>query len=103
MTAAELNAKHSLQRAQNTMLMSTFAAFCKLPIIKFSYIDPYMDTSIFQVLGTLSSAVLAVKLLTSKIPVDFGLEAQKFVKQHSGFSIEARRTKDFHDRFIILD
>jgi len=66
-------------------------------------IDPYMDSSIFQVLGTLSSAVVTVKLLTSKIPADFGLEAQKFVKQHSGFSVEARRTKDFHDRFIILD
>jgi hypothetical protein len=66
-------------------------------------IDPYMDSSIFQVLGTLSSAAVTVKLLTSKIPADFGLEAQKFVKQHSGFTIEARRTRDFHDRFIILD
>ncbi len=66
-------------------------------------VDPYMDSTIFQVLGTLSSPAVTVKLLTSKIPADFGLEAQKFVKQHSGFAVDARKTKDFHDRFIILD
>ena len=66
-------------------------------------IDPYMDSSIFQVLGTLAPGHVRVKLLTSKVPADFALEAQKFVKQHSGFIVEARRTKDFHDRFIILD
>jgi hypothetical protein len=66
-------------------------------------IDPYMDSSIFQVLGALSPGHLRVKLLTSKAPADFALEAQKFVKQHSRFAVEPRRTKDFHDRFIILD
>ena len=66
-------------------------------------IDPYMDSSIFKVLATLSPGHLRVKLLTSKVPADFALEAQKFVKQHSGFTLEPRQTKDFHDRFIILD
>jgi hypothetical protein len=66
-------------------------------------IDPYMDNSIFKVLATLSPGHLRVKLLTSKVPADFALEAQKFVKQHSGFPLEPRKTKDFHDRFIILD
>jgi hypothetical protein len=66
-------------------------------------IDPYIDSSIFQVLGTLSPSHVSVKVLTSKAPTDFSLEAQKFVKQHPGFTVEARKTKEFHDRFIILD
>jgi hypothetical protein len=66
-------------------------------------IDPYMDSSIFQVLARLSPGHVRVKLLTSKVPADFALEAQKFVRQHSEFAVEARKTKDFPDRFIILD
>ena len=66
-------------------------------------IDPYMDHSIFKVLGTLSPDHVSVKLLTSKAPTDFALEAKKFVKQNPRFTVEPRRTKDFHDRFIILD
>ena len=46
---------------------------------------------------------MTVKVLTSKVPSDFVLEARKFVKQHSQFTLELRKTKDFHDRFIILD
>ena len=66
-------------------------------------IDPYMDASIYQVLGALSPAKMAVKILTSKVPADFVLEGQKFTKQHAAFTLELRKTKDFHDRFIILD
>jgi hypothetical protein len=44
-----------------------------------------------------------VRILTSKCPSDFSLEAKKFAKQHLGFTVEVRATKDFHDRFIILD
>jgi hypothetical protein len=66
-------------------------------------IDPYLDGTIYQVLGTLVSAKMTVKILTSKVPSDFVLEARKFVKQHSQFTLELRKTKDFHDRFIILD
>ena len=65
-------------------------------------IDPYMDGSIFQVLSTIQTA-MPVRVLTAKHPADFVLESKKFVKQHSGFSVETRITKDFHDRFIIVD
>ncbi len=51
-------------------------------------IDPYMDGSIYQVLGTLPATTMALKILTSKAPSDFALEGQKFVKQHSGFTLE---------------
>jgi hypothetical protein len=66
-------------------------------------IDPYMDGSMYQLLGTLAPATMTVRILTSKYPADFSLETKKFAKQHTGFSIEVRTTKDFHDRFIFLD
>jgi hypothetical protein len=66
-------------------------------------IDPYMDGSIYQVLGTLTPATMVVQILTSKVPTDFALEGQKFVKQHPGFTLRLRKTKDFHDRFVIVD
>jgi hypothetical protein len=66
-------------------------------------IDPYIDGSIYQALATLTPTAMNVRMLTSKHPPDFALETKKFVKQHAGFSVEVRTTKDFHDRFIILD
>lgn len=66
-------------------------------------VDPYIDESIFQMLASVQQPRLSVKLLTSKLPPDFALEAQKFISQHSDISLEVRRTKEFHDRFIILD
>ena len=30
-------------------------------------------------------------------------EVQTFLKQHKSKSIEVRRSRDFHDRFIVLD
>jgi hypothetical protein len=66
-------------------------------------IDPYMHSTIYQVLGTLSAGSIAVQILTSKIPTDFVLEGQKFVKQRPNYTLEIRTTKDFHDRFIVVD
>jgi hypothetical protein len=66
-------------------------------------IDPYMDGSIYQALSTLPIMPMNVRILTSKHPADFALETKKFVKQHTGFTVEVRATRDFHDRFIILD
>ncbi len=65
-------------------------------------IDPYMDSSVFSLLASLSGR-LDVKILTSKVPPDFALEATKFLAQHHSFSMEIRKTKDFHDRFIFVD
>ncbi len=66
-------------------------------------IDPYMDGSIYQALGTLTATPMNVRMLTSKHPADFALETKKFVKQHAGFTVEVRAARDFHDRFIMLD
>ena len=61
-----------------------------------------MDATIYTVLGTLTGS-LDIRILTSLIPPDFALEGKKFRTQHTSFSVTARTTKDFHDRFIIID
>lgn len=66
-------------------------------------VDPYLDGSFFTMLSASTSASLAVQLLTAKVPADFSLEAERFKKQFPHFEIEARKTSDFHDRFIIID
>ena len=66
-------------------------------------IDPYMDGSLYQLLGTLSPTKMIVQILTAKCPSDFSLETKKFTKQHPGYAVEARMTRRLHDRFIILD
>lgn len=66
-------------------------------------VDPYLDGTIFTMLATSCAPALSIKLLTAKVPTDFTLEGGKFRKQFSQFTIQARKTSDFHDRFIIVD
>lgn len=54
-------------------------------------------------MGTISSISMHVRLLTYKTPHDLTLEAAKFLTQFNHFTLEIRRSKEFHDRFIILD
>ena len=65
-------------------------------------IDPYLDGTIFTILGD-AKGPLNVDLLTDKAPADFSHEAGKFGNQHQMVKIEIRRSKDFHDRFIVVD
>jgi hypothetical protein len=46
---------------------------------------------------------MSIRLLSSTLPTDFALETKKWVAQHQGVLIEVRTTKEFHDRFIVLD
>jgi len=66
-------------------------------------VDPYIDQSILTLLSACIKPGMSVRLLTSKIPNDFVLEAKKWVAQHAGLSLEVRTTKEFHDRFVVLD
>lgn len=68
-----------------------------------SIVDPYLDGTIFTMLATSSASALSIKLLTAKVPSDFDLEGAKFRKQFPQFGIEAHKTSDFHDRFMIID
>ena len=66
-------------------------------------VDPYIDQSILTVLSTFIEPGMSVRILTSKLPADFILEAGKWLIQYAGVHLEARTTKTFHDRFIVLD
>lgn len=66
-------------------------------------IDPYIDSSIFELFKQFQSTRLVIKVLTFKIPPDYDHEKQLFLKQYSALIIDEKITKDFHDRFIIID
>jgi hypothetical protein len=66
-------------------------------------IDPYIDQSILTLLSTCAKLDMNIRILTSKLPFDFSLEAKKWLSQHTETSLEVRTTKEFHDRFILLD
>jgi hypothetical protein len=65
-------------------------------------IDPYLDGTIFAVLGAVDRS-LQVDLLTDRPTSDFAREARKFEQQYSRVKIEIRYARDFHDRFMIID
>lgn len=65
-------------------------------------IDPYLDGTVFTILGDIQGP-LTVQLLGAKFPADFLHETAKFRQQHPEVQIEARQSRDFHDRFIVID
>ena len=65
-------------------------------------IDPYLDESIFGLLGEVP-AQPKIKLLTHKHQGDFTQEATKFQRQYPHLQLETRLSLDFHDRFIVVD
>lgn len=66
-------------------------------------IDPYIDSSLFTLLKTVADSSIEVELLTDKYPPDFILEARKFLSQHTKMRLSVKKSKTFHDRFIIVD
>jgi hypothetical protein len=66
-------------------------------------IDPYLDATTFSFLSAVTDTVMSIRLLTLKYPNDFLLEAKKFLSQYNKLNLEIRESKDFHDRFLILD
>ncbi|SRR6266480_3502545 len=66
-------------------------------------VDPYIDQSILTLLSACVKPGMSVRVLASKIPYDLALEAKKWVAQHEGVALEVRTTKEFHDRFVVLD
>ncbi len=65
-------------------------------------IDPYLDESIFRLLGEVP-AKPKIKLLTYNHQGDFTQEATKFQRQYPHLQLETRLSRDFHDRFIVVD
>ena len=65
-------------------------------------IDPYLDGTVFAILGDVQGT-LTVELFAANLPADFALETVKFQQQHPQVQVETRRSRDFHDRFIVID
>ena len=66
-------------------------------------VDPYVDGTIFTLLGSEGLAATSVRILTHRCPGDFALETNKFQAQYPKAEIETRTTKEFHDRFVVVD
>jgi hypothetical protein len=65
-------------------------------------IDPHLDETLFPLLAALDGSI-SIRLLTWKTYGDFAREMLLFVDQHKRLSIEVRYSREFHDRFIIVD
>ena len=65
-------------------------------------IDSYLDDTIFALLGG-DDIVSSIDLLIGRVPADFLVEAEKFQKQYAVENLEIRQSKEFHDRFIVID
>ena len=68
-----------------------------------SIVDSYTDQTILRLLTTSLRPQMAIRLLTSKLPEDFEIEAKKWRAQHPEIALEVRTTKAFHDSFIVVD
>lgn len=66
-------------------------------------VDPYIDESLLKMIAGNAGSISSVRLLSSKLKGDFKVEAKKFSEQYQNLSLQVRKTKEFHDRFIVLD
>jgi hypothetical protein len=65
-------------------------------------VDPYLDSTIFDLLSNIKLP-LEIEMLSCKLPKDFAHELEKFRKQYKPDSLAIRRTREFHDRFVVVD
>lgn len=66
-------------------------------------VDAYADTTIFQILSGRPMSGLIVHILCSKYASALSAEAKRFDAQYGCVTIEIRQSRDFHDRFIVID
>jgi hypothetical protein len=83
-------------------IKAIISAACKKLII----VDPYVDSTLFDLLGNAQAGV-EIQVLTRHMDGDFQLAGRKFKKQREKAQkggLEVRvESGDFHDRFIIAD
>jgi hypothetical protein len=68
-----------------------------------SLTDAYADTTVFQMLSGRPLAGFTVRILCSKYGAALSAEGKRFAAQYGGIYIEIRPSRDFHDRFVIID
>lgn len=66
-------------------------------------VDPYVDQSVLKLLASALHPGMFVRLLTAKVPTDFLNEMKAWRAQYAEATLEVHTTKEFHDRFIVLD
>jgi hypothetical protein len=66
-------------------------------------VDAYCDGTVFQMLSPNILSTFRVNILCSKHAPAVATEAKAFILQHPSIVIEVRQTRDFHDRFIVID
>lgn len=66
-------------------------------------VDAYCDTTVFQILEERSLEKLHIRILCSQYASAVAAGAKAFVAQHPEVTVEVRKTRDFHDRFVVLD
>ena len=66
-------------------------------------VDAYADTTVFQMLSGRPMAGFTIRILCSKYATALSAEANRFAAQYGGVRIEIRQSRDFHDRFVIID
>jgi hypothetical protein len=65
-------------------------------------VDSYVDGSIFKTLKVCKPN-LSIFILSNRIQSDFNLELSKFGEQYNFQKLSIRKSREFHDRFIIID
>src|SRR5437868_2537572 len=99
----ELNVRYFSSRDRTTMPTSTYGAFCKLRKVILFVIDPYVDGSIYQALGTLTATPDERENPNVQTSGRFCAGNAEIRPTTYRIYVEVRATRDFHDRFIILD
>lgn len=66
-------------------------------------VDPYIDQSVLKLLASALQPGMTVRILTAKLPADFPNEMKAWRTQYKDATLEVHTTKEFHDRFIVLD
>ena len=65
--------------------------------------DPYIDKTIFEFFKIFSDKQMEIKVLTLNLSGDYSHEKTLFNSQYQNLIISEKSTRDFHDRFIIVD
>lgn len=66
-------------------------------------VDPYVDQSVLTLVGSAAKPSMIVSILTTEIPRDMPVEMKKWRAQYSDTTLEVRKTREFHDRFVVID
>ena len=66
-------------------------------------VDAYCDTTVFQLLQGHPVNALSLRVLCGRHAQAVAAEAKAFMTQYPNVTVQVRTTRDFHDRFIVLD